>query len=343
MLEGINHAMLFEMVLALGTFLFSMFLTPFYTYIAYKQQWWKKKRATALTGEKLTVVAKLQAENKRRHFPTMAGIIGLIAVTVVTLICNLSREQTWLVLAAYVGGGIVGLIDDIINVSGAGKGVAGLRSSLKFTMMAAVGLGLGWFFACRLGWTSIFVPYFGPFELGVVGMILLFAFAVVATGNAVNMSDGLDGLAGGLCMIAYGAFGVIALLQGQFGLAGFCFTVIGWLLSYVWFNVPPARFMMGDVGSFALGAGLGVVAMMTNTFLLLPVIGIVFVAETGSVILQTISKKIRGKKIWLATPIHHHFDAIGWGQAKIVMRFWVVAGVFACVGVFIALGSGLIA
>ena len=335
--------MLFEMVLALGTFLFSMFLTPFYTYIAYKQQWWKKKRATALTGERLTVVAKLQAENKRRHFPTMAGIVGLIAVTVVTLVCNLTREQTWLVLAAYVGGGIVGLVDDIINISGAGKGVAGLRSSLKFTMMAAVGLGLGWFFACRLGWTSIYIPYMGPFELGIVGMILLFAFAVVATGNAVNMSDGLDGLAGGLCMIAYGAFGVIALLQGQFGLAGFCFTVIGWLLSYVWFNVPPARFMMGDVGSFALGAGLGVVAMMTNTFLLLPVIGIVFVAETGSVILQTISKKIRKKKIWLATPIHHHFDAIGWGQAKIVMRFWVVAGVFACVGVFIALGSGLIA
>jgi phospho-N-acetylmuramoyl-pentapeptide-transferase len=208
-------------------------------------------------------------------------------------------------------------------------------------MIAAIGVGLGWFFATRLEWTSIYVPFMGSIEIGVVGMIALFAFAVVATGNAVNMSDGLDGLAGGLSMIAYGAFGVIALLQGQFGLAGFCFTVMGWLLSYVWFNVPPARFMMGDVGSFALGAGLGVVAMMTNCLLLLPVIGVMFVVETGSVILQNLSKKIRHKKIWLATPIHHHFEAKEWGEAKIVMRFWVVAGVFACLGVFMALGSGI--
>jgi phospho-N-acetylmuramoyl-pentapeptide-transferase len=343
MLESVNSQMVFEATLFLGTFLLSMFLTPFYTHFAYKYKWWKRKRTTDLSGKKLTVVAKLQKENTNRHFPTMAGLVGLVAVAGVTLVCNLWRSQTWLVLAGFVGGGVVGLIDDIINVAGMGRGLAGMRSSVKFILIAVIGAGLGWFFAVKMGWTSIYVPFYGPFELGVVGMIGLFAFAVVATGNAVNMSDGLDGLAGGLSMIAYGAFGIIALIQGQFMLAGFCLTVIGWLLSYVWFNVPPARFMMGDVGSFALGAGLGVVAMMTNCFLLLPVIGLVFVMETGSVILQNLSKKLRhGKKIWLATPIHHHFDAIGWGKAKIVMRFWVLAAVFACFGVFLALGGGMV-
>jgi len=344
MLENVNTQMLSELVLFFGTFLLSMFLTPFYTHLAYKYKWWKKKRAIAVSGEKLDVVAKIQKEEtaRRRNFPTMAGIIGVVAVVAVTLITNFSRSQTWLVVAAFAGGGFVGLIDDVINVFGSGKGVAGLRSSVKFALILALGIALGWFFAVRLGWTSIHIPLVGPWEVGIVGMIAIFAFVVVATGNAVNISDGLDGLAGGLSLIAYGAFGVIALMQGQYGLAGFCFTVMGWLLSYVWFNVPPARFMMGDVGSFALGAGLGVVAMMTNSLFLLPLIGLVFVIEAGSVILQNLSKKFRGKKIWMATPIHHHFQALKWGDAKIVMRFWVLAAVFASLGVFIAIGSGIV-
>ena len=170
----------------------------------------------------------------------------------------------------------------------------------------------------------------------------VFAFAVVATSNAVNISDGLDGLAGGLCMLAYGAFGVIAMFQGQWMLFGFCMTVVGWLLSYVWFNVPPARFMMGDVGSFALGAGLGVVAMMTNSIFLLPIIGGLLVVEAGSSLIQMISKKFFHRKIFISAPIHHHLEAKGWGEAKIVMRFWVIAGVLALVGVFLAAKGGIV-
>ena len=143
-------------------------------------------------------------------------------------------------------------------------------------------------------------------------------------------------------MIAYGAFGVIALFRGQVQLLAFCMTVVGWLLSYVWFNVPPARFMMGDVGSFALGAGLGVVSMMTNSFFLLPIIGILLVLEAGSSLIQMLSKKIFHKKIFLSAPIHHHLEAEGWGEAKIVMRFWIIAGVFAIIGIFIALVGGII-
>jgi phospho-N-acetylmuramoyl-pentapeptide-transferase len=154
-------------------------------------------------------------------------------------------------------------------------------------------------------------------------------------------------------MLAYGAFGVIALLQEQFGIAGFCFTVVGWLLSYTWFNIYPARFMMGDVGSMALGAGLGVVAMMTNSFFLLPVIGFLFVVEAGSSLLQIISKKVPFlRKFWkkvvgrekpfISAPIHHHLEALGWEETKVTMRFWVIAGVFAIVGIFMAIGGGII-
>lgn len=143
-------------------------------------------------------------------------------------------------------------------------------------------------------------------------------------------------------MMAYGAFGTIALFRGQVYLFAFCMTVVGWLFSYVWFNVPPARFMMGDVGSFALGAGLGVVSMMTNSLLLLPVIGLLFVVEAGSSLIQMISKKFFKRKIFISAPIHHHLEASGWGEAKIVMRFWVIAGVCAIVGVFIAMVSGII-
>ena len=272
----------------------------------------------------------------------MAGIVGVVAVFFVTFFCNWNRAETWLPLAGFLGGALVGFVDDLINVFGTGKGAAGLRAPVKFFMITMVGLGLGWFFVYKLGWSSIHIPFYGDFNWGSALMILVFAFAVVSTSNAVNISDGLDGLAGGLMMIAYGAFGVIALFRGQVQLFAFCMTVVGWLLSYVWFNVPPARFMMGDVGSFALGAGLGVVSMMTNSFFLLPIIGFLLVLEAGSSLIQMLSKKIFHKKIFLSAPIHHHLEAEGWGEAKIVMRFWIIAGVFAIIGIFIALVGGII-
>lgn len=338
----LNNETFYGLILALSAFFLATFLTPIYTYFAYKYKFWKQQKKETTTGEKLEVVAKLHAKKIARHFPTMAGMVGVATVVLVTVICNLNREQTWLPLVGFVGGSLVGFIDDLINVFGSGKGAAGLRAPVKFLMISVIGLTLGWWFAVKLGWTTIEVPFIGDWYVGVVGMILIFAFAVVATSNAVNISDGLDGLAGGLTVMAYGAYAVIALFQGQWMLAGFCLTVIGWLLSYIWFNVPPARFMMGDTGSFALGAGLGVVAMMTNSFFLLPIIGILFVVEAGSSLLQIFWKRVFHKKLFISAPIHHHLEAEGWGEAKIVMRFWVIAGVFAIIGVFIAAQGGIL-
>ena len=329
-------------LLALAGFLFAMVLTPFYTHFAYKYKFWKKQKTETVDGKDLPVMRKLHAHKFKHVFPTMAGLIGVVAVTAVTWIFNLDRGQTWLPLVGFLGGALVGVIDDVINIFGSGRGAAGLRGPVKFFLITLVGVALGWFFAVKLGWTTMLVPFLGDFEVGVVGMIIIFAFAVVATSNAVNISDGLDGLSGGLAMMAYGAFGVIALFQGNILLFGFCLTVVGWLLSYIWFNVPPARFMMGDTGSFALGAGLGVVSMMTNSFLLLPVIGLPFVIEAGSSLLQLFWKKFFHHKLFISAPLHHHLEAKGWGEAKIVMRFWIIAGVCAIVGVFLAATGGAI-
>lgn len=342
LLNDINANMGYELVLALGAFLLSMFLTPIYTTFAYKHKLWKRQKTVDVSGKKLTVMNKLHAEKIKRHFPTMAGMIMLVVVPLVVIVCNcLNRGQTWLALAAFVGGGVIGLIDDTINLFGK-NAAAGLRAPVKFAMITALGIFLGWFFAVKLGWTSIEVPYVGVFNIGVPAMIALFAFAVVATGNAVNITDGMDGLAGGLAMMAYGAYGVIALLQEQWYLAGFCFIVLGALLSYIWFNVYPARFMMGDTGSFALGAGLGVVAMNTNAFFLLPIIGCLFVVEAGSSLLQICSKKFFHRKIFISAPIHHHLQAKGWEESKVVMRFWIIGGVAAMLGIFLAMGGGII-
>ena len=342
MLADINSNIGYELILALGAFLLSMFLTPIYTTFAYKHKLWKRQKSVDVTGAELTVMNKLHKDKIKRHFPTMAGMIMLVTVPVVLIACNcLNRGQTWLPIAAFVGGGLIGFIDDVIHLFGK-NAAAGLRAPVKFAMITALGVALGWFFAVKLGWTSVTVPFMGAINIGVVGMIVLFAFAVVATGNAVNISDGLDGLAGGLAMLAYGSYGVIALLQEQWFLAGFCFIVLGALLSYIWFNVYPARFMMGDTGSFALGAGLGVVAMMTNSFLLLPVIGVLFVVEAGSSLLQICSKKFFHRKIFVSAPLHHHLQAKGWEESKVVMRFWIIGGVTAMLGIFLAMGGGII-
>ncbi len=322
-------------------FVLAMLLTPVYTFVAYKYKFWKRQRTESTTGEKLTVFTKLHADKFKRNIPTMAGMVFVLAIVIVTFCFNLDRRETWLPLAALACGAVVGLIDDIINLRGLGKGVAGLRSSIKFLMISVIGVLLGWFFFDRLDVTAVTVPFIGEWNLGWL-IVPLFALVVVSAGNAVNISDGLDGLAGGLAAISFGSFGVIALMQGNALLAGFCFTVVGALLSYLWFNIYPARFFMGDVGSFALGTSLGVVAMLTDSLFILPIIGLVFVIEAGSSLIQIFSKKVFKRKIFISAPIHHHLEAIGWPETKVTMRFWVIASVCSLVGIMVAIAGGIV-
>ncbi|MGH9857646.1 MAG: phospho-N-acetylmuramoyl-pentapeptide-transferase, partial [Acidobacteriota bacterium] len=194
----------------------------------------------------------------------------------------------------------------------------------------------GWWFWAKLDVSSL---NFGFGEVALGGfVIILFWFVVTATANAVNITDGLDGLAGGLLVSSFSVYTIIAAVQGQYALAGFCMTIVGALLSYTWFNIYPARFFMGDVGSFALGTALGIIALQTDTIYVLPIVGAVYVAETGSVIINRTSKKLRhGKKVFLSSPIHHHFEALGWPETKVTMRFWILGQVAAVLGLILFL------
>ncbi len=323
-------------LLGLAGFVLAMAITPIYTYFAYKYKWWKQPRTHSTTGETLKIIAKFRI---KRTIPRMAGLIIIAAAAIVTILFNLERSQTWLPLAALFGGGLVGLIDDIVNISGRGGKVAGLQAPMKFAMITIVAAAASWFFYYKLGYSTIHVPYIGEVTLGWT-IIPLFIFAVVSTGNAVNISDGMDGLAGGLLLTAYTTFGIIAALQGNYGIAAFCFTIAGTLLSYIWFNIPPARFVMGDVGSFSLGTSLGVVAMLTDTLILLPIIGFVFVLEGGSSLIQILSKRFFGRRIFIAAPIHHHFEAKDWPKTKVTMRFWVLGFICSLIGLVVAITGG---
>lgn len=318
-------------------FAISMLLTPIYTTAAYKYEWWKKQRSDSWSGGAATVYNKLHAAKHARNVPNMAGLIFVAAITIVTLTGNLTRGETWLPLAGMLGAGAIGLIDDLMNIKGTSK-IAGMRSAVKFGLYSVVALIGGWWFWDKLDVTSIYIPGLEHLYLG-AGIILLFWFVVVATANSVNITDGLDGLAGGLLVSSFSAYAVISLVEGKYSLAAFCLTIVGALLSYTWFNIFPARFFMGDVGAFALGTALGIIAMQTDTIYVLPIIAAVFVMETGSVIINRLSKKLRhGKKVFLSSPIHHHFEAIGWPETKVTMRFWIlgqVAGVLGLIVFFI--------
>ena len=204
---------------------------------------------------------------------------------------------------------------------------------LIYTVIASFG---AWWFYSKLEWSMVHLPFIGNFDIG-LWYIPIFIFILVATAFSVNEVDGLDGLAGGTLLTAFGAYGVIAYSQGHFDLAAFCGVIIGALLAFLWFNIHPAKFFMGDTGAMSLGITLGVIAMLTNQFLLLPIISLILVAESGSVILQLISKKLRhGKKVFLSAPIHHHLEAKGWPESQITMRFWIISFMTAAIGLIIA-------
>lgn len=333
-------------ILATLSFVVAFLLTPGLTHILYKYKLGKPIR----TGPGAPIFARLH--RAKEGTPTMGGI--LVWVTVLFLagvffylaeffpdsafarFNFLSRGQTLLPLGALVASSLVGLADDWLNIRGKGMFAGGLRvwhRLLIYAVIAAV--GSLWFFF-KLDWDLLHVPFVGNFEIG-LWYIPIFIFIIVATAFSVNEADGLDGLAGGLLLAAFVAFGAMAFVAGKSDLATFCAVIVGALLAFLWFNITPARFFMGDTGAMGLGVTLGIVAILTNTALFLPIVGFLFVLESLSVIVQTISKKAFGRKIFQSTPIHHHFEAIGWSEPKVVMRFWVVAAVMAVLGVILFL------
>ncbi|MCX6795754.1 MAG: phospho-N-acetylmuramoyl-pentapeptide-transferase [Candidatus Falkowbacteria bacterium] len=328
-------------------FAFSFLLTPLLTHFLYKYKLGKKIRNNGATP----IFSLLHAH--KEGTPTMGGILIWFTVLCFSLFFYffslwapgswlaglnfLSRPETFLPLGVLIASALIGLVDDWLDVRGLGtKGGGGLKLRHRLLVYLFIALLASLWFYFKLDWTVIHLPFFGSFEIG-WWYIPVFIFIIVATAFSVNETDGLDGLAGGTLMIAYGSFGIIAFALGRYDLAVFCGVIIGALLSFLWFNIPPARFYLGDTGSMSLGVTLGVIAMLTNNALLLIPIGFIFLVESLSVIIQVVSKKIFKKKVFRSAPIHHHFQAIGWSESKIVMRFWLVSGVASAIGLMIFL------
>lgn len=309
-------------------------LTPFFTDFLYQNKLGKKIRLTDFAGKKAPIFKKFH--QYKENTPTMGGLLVWVPTAIITLFLNLTRAGTWLPLFALMGTGIVGALDDLYNIRGIGPNRGGLRFRYKLLFYLLIALAGAWWFYFKLDFSIIRIPGLGNFEIG-IWYIPIFIVVLVGLAFSVNETDGLDGLAGGVLAIAFGAFAAIALFQGKTSLAIFCATILGALLAFLWFNIYPARFFMGDTGSMALGTTLGVVAFLTNSVVVLFIIGIVFFIEGGSAVLQIISKKYFGRKILLSAPLHHHLEALGWPETKITMRFWVISAVAATLGLAIAL------
>jgi phospho-N-acetylmuramoyl-pentapeptide-transferase len=239
-------------------------------------------------------------------------------------------------LGALILAALIGLVDDFFNVKKIGPQGGGLKMRHKLLLYLGIAIvGALWFYF-KLDWDLLHIPFIGDFQIG-WWYVPIFILVIVATSFSMNETDGLDGLAAGIAGTNFLTLGAIAFLQGRYDLAAFCGVIIGTLLAFLWFNIPPARFFMGDTGSMALGVTLGIVAMLTNTVIILPILAIVLVIESLSVIIQVLSKKIRHKKVFLSAPWHHHLEAIGWPESKIVMRLWVISLVASVVSLIIFL------
>jgi len=360
-IQNVPHVLNVLKVMTTGllAFLLAFALTPLWTHILYRYKFGIKIKEKSVNGEQLTFVNKLHAA--KAGTPTMGGVIVWVSVLILVLLSHyvfpfiadwtntnfiarldfFKRSQVWLPLFALVTAGLLGLLDDYMSVRGRGSNKGGgMRFAFRFWWLFAIaGYGAWWFYS-KLGWDEIHVPAVGDFTIG-WWYIPLFIFIILFAAISSNETDGLDGLNGGVLLIAFSAFSLIAFMQNKMDLAAFCAALAGALLAFLWFNIYPARFFMGDTGAIALGTTLGVVAMLTNSALVLFIIVAIYSLESGSAAIQLISKKYFGRKVFLAAPLHHHFEAKGWPEPKIVMRAWIFTALTALIGAMIGiLGMG---
>lgn len=314
----------------------------------------KNIRSEWLIG-KATEFATLHAGKKGT--PTMGGVIIISIILIIITISVLAqyygdtlsqvfgmsfkyslwnRRETYIVIFTLVSVWLIGMVDDYMNIRWIGR-TKWLSANIKMLLLILFALVGAYWFWSKLGYTGIHLPFYGNIELGVL-YIPLFVVILIATANSVNITDGLDGLAGWLLLFQFLAYGAITYIQGMFILSAFCLIVVWVLIGFLWFNIHPASIFMWDTGSLALGATLAVIALMTDTLLAFVVMSALFIFETLSVIAQMMSKKFRnGKKIFRIAPFHHHLEAIGWTEGTIVMRFWLLGMILTIAGTIIAL------
>lgn len=341
-------------------FFIGIAITPVITHYLYKHEAWKKKagKGVGYGGGETPIFDELHKE-KDTGTPRMGGIVIWASVCITILgiwflnvigpnpileaLNFLSRSQTWLPFLALMIGAIVGLVDDILIIRGSGTHFAGgLSLMYRLFAVGSVALFAAWWFYEKLEISSINIPFDGSLELGIffIPFFVLVAIAIYASG----IIDGIDGLSGGVFMAIFGAYAAIAFYQQQYDIAALCATIVGGILAFLWFNIPPARFYMTETGIMGLTMALTVVAFMTdvpgdgNGVFALPIVGFLLVVTVLSNIIQVLSKKLRaGKKVFLVAPLHHHFEALGWPGYKVTMRYWVIGVICAVLGIIVAL------
>jgi phospho-N-acetylmuramoyl-pentapeptide-transferase len=286
---------------------------------------------------------KIREEGPHSHFvkegtPTMGGLLIVLVTVALVFVFGADDVNTYSPLAALIGVGALGAFDDYLNA----KTGDGVHVRQKLLWQLAVAIAAAWYIQRHFAIDAIRVPFVGEVTIGAGLYIVFAAFAIIAASNGVNITDGLDGLAGGTLIFAFVAYMIIALLNvpTQPHLALMCAIIIGAILGFLWFNVHPAQIFMGDSGSLSLGATLAVTALITGQILVLPLIGIIFVVETASVLIQVGYFKVTsGRRIFLMSPLHHHFELAGWDEEKITLRFWIVSIIAGLLGVTFFLSS----
>ncbi len=334
-------------------FVIGISITPIISHYLYKYKCWKKKSVAATTDGQVATISQKLHNDEEKKTPRMGGIVvwlsaglTIIAIWLLSLtnadffekINLLSRNQTWLPVFTLIIGGLLGLIDDYFSITERyDQKAGGLSSKKRLLMVFLFGLIGAWWFAVKLGNTDIFIPFVGIWTAGwlIYAIIFILAMLGIYSGGVI---DGLDGLSGGVFGIIFSSYGILALAQNQIDLAAFCFVVVGGLLAFLWFNIPPARFIMSETGMMALTTSLVVVAFLSKQVIVLPIIALLLVVSAGSSTIQLLSKKFRnGKKVFLVAPLHHHFQMMGWPATKVVMRYWVIGTMCGALGIIIAL------
>jgi len=333
-------------------FIIGILITPILSNFLYKNKMWKKKSVVVATDGGVATITQSLHNDEEKKTPRMGGVViwasalittilfwlgSTIDSQVMTKLNFLSRSQTWLPIFTLIIGALIGLIDDYMSVTeNYDQKAGGLSSKKRLLAVFIISLIGAWWFYSKLEITQIYIPFFGIWDAGWL-FIAFFSLVMLATYSG-GVIDGLDGLSGGVFGIIFTAYGLIAFMQNQVDLAAFCFVLVGGLLAFLWFNIPPARFYMSETGTMALTITLVVVAFLTKQVLILPIIAFPLVISSASSQIQLLSKKIRnGKKVFIVAPLHHHLQALGWPATKVVMRYWVLGIIFAGIGIIIAL------
>lgn len=336
------------------TFAVGVLLTPVLMHYFIKYQMWKK--VSRKSDDKSAAFMKIHNEVGELSTPRVGGIVIWLSVALVTFLFAfiawlfptslteklnfLSRNQTFIPFFALIAAALVGLSDDLLQIFGRGNYANDhiMYRKIKAGTIISIGLLIGWWFVFKLGVTVVHVPFYGilPLDLFFIPFFVIIMLATFST----SVIDGIDGLSAGVLAHVFIGYAAIAFFNNQIDLAAFSSAVSGGILAFLWFNIPPARFYMGETGMLALTVALSVLAFMTDTVFILPIIALPLVATSLSVIIQMTSKKFRhGKKVFLVAPLHHHFEALGWSKYKVVMRYWVISMVSVVAGVILALLS----